>query len=61
MKLQHDWCSKNSFSVIETRTKNKWKNMLILNLKNGFNIIGTFTNEKGEPKIILEKNLRINE
>ncbi|MBO8157289.1 MAG: hypothetical protein H0Z32_12600 [Bacillaceae bacterium] len=35
----------------------KWKGMLILNLKHGFDVIGTYTDEKGEPKIILRKNL----
>ncbi|MCL4426117.1 MAG: hypothetical protein M1299_02105 [Firmicutes bacterium] len=31
--------------------------MLILNLRHGFDIIGTYTDEKGEPKIILAKSL----
>jgi hypothetical protein len=31
--------------------------MLILNIKHGFDVIGTYTDEKGEPKIILEKRL----
>jgi hypothetical protein len=32
--------------------------MLILNLKYGFDIIGTYTDNKGESKIILEKKLK---
>ena len=32
--------------------------MLILNLKHGFDIIGTYTDDFGEPKIILEKKLK---
>lgn len=31
--------------------------MLILNLRRGLDIIGTYTDERGEPKIILEKRL----
>ncbi|WNB92797.1 GNAT family N-acetyltransferase [Bacillus sp. NEB1478] len=57
MEMQHKWCSSNGFNIIQTKTKNKWKSMLILNLKHGFDIIGTYTDSKGEPKIILEKNL----
>ncbi|WP_274519618.1 hypothetical protein [Caenibacillus caldisaponilyticus] len=40
-----------------TQTKNKWRAMLLLNLRHGFDIIGTFTDEKGEPKFILQKRL----
>jgi GNAT superfamily N-acetyltransferase len=57
MELQHEWCVMNGYRTIQTKTKNKWKSMLILNLKHGFDIIGTYTDSKGEPKIILEKNL----
>lgn len=42
---------------VQTKTKNKWRDMLILNIKNGFDIIGTYTDDSGEPKIILEKKL----
>lgn len=31
--------------------------MLILNLRHGFDTIGTYTDEKGEQKIILKKQL----
>ncbi|WP_221568137.1 GNAT family N-acetyltransferase [Alkalihalobacillus sp. TS-13] len=54
---QHDWCRKHGYKTIRTHTKNKWRSMLILNIKNGFDVIGTFTDEKGDPKIILEKQL----
>jgi len=57
MQLQHNWCIDKGFQYIQTKTKNKWRNMLILNLKHDFDIIGTYTDEKGEPKIILQKQL----
>lgn len=57
MRQQHQWCQKKGFHIIETRTKNKWQDMLILNIKNGFEIIGTYTNKNGETKIIMEKKL----
>jgi len=55
MLRQHDWCKSQGYAVIRTQTKNRWKNMLILNLRHGFDVVGTYTDEKGESKIILEK------
>lgn len=57
MKTQHNWCYHHGYTSIQTKTKNRWKQMLILNLKHGFDVIGTYTDETGEPKIILEKRL----
>lgn len=57
MDIQHNWCQEHGYKTIQTKTKNKWRNMLILNIKHGFDVIGTYTDEKGEPKIILEKRL----
>ncbi|GIL18266.1 MAG: hypothetical protein BroJett040_20170 [Oligoflexia bacterium] len=58
LNRQHQWCQKQKFKSIETRTYNKWKPMLILNIKNGFQIVGTRTNPKGETQIIMEKYLK---
>lgn len=57
MRRQHEWCESQGYSIVRTQTKNKWRSMLILNLRHGFDVIGTYTDEKGEPKIILEKRL----
>lgn len=57
MRLQHRWCRSEGYQVIRTHTKNKWRDMLILDLRFGFNVIGTLTDELGETKIILDKNL----
>ncbi|MFC4618353.1 GNAT family N-acetyltransferase [Camelliibacillus cellulosilyticus] len=57
MKSQHEWAKKCGYRAIRTHTKNKWRGMLILNLYHGFNIIGTYLDGDGEPKIILEKQL----
>lgn len=57
MKIQHAFLKDQGYRTVQTKTKNKWRNMLILNLKHGFNVIGTYTDEKGTSKIILEKNL----
>jgi len=58
MLLQHKWCAQNKFQYIRTKTMNRWRGMLILNLKNGFDIIETYTDEKKELKIVLEKRLK---
>lgn len=58
MKLQHEWCRAQGYEKIQTKTKNKWKSMLILNLKNGFKVEGTYLDEWNETKIVLEKLLK---
>lgn len=57
MQKQHQYLKKNGYSVVQTKTMNKWRNMLVLNIKNGFDVIETYTDEKGLHKIILEKKL----
>ncbi|MES2770350.1 MAG: GNAT family N-acetyltransferase [Bdellovibrionota bacterium] len=57
MIAQHDWCKEMGYKRIQTRTRNQWKDMLILNLKHGFNISGTILDENNRTKIILEKDL----
>jgi predicted GNAT superfamily acetyltransferase len=57
MQLQHEWCKTHGYHTIRTMTYNRWRNMLILNLKHGFNIVGLLADTAGEPKIILEKKL----
>lgn len=55
MKRQHQFVEANAYHAIQTKTKNQCRDMLILNIKMGFNIIGTYTNQVGDIKIILEK------
>ena len=57
MRLQHEWCQQHDYLTIRTHSKNKWRDMIILNLRHGFDIIGTWTDDLGEPKIMLEKRL----
>ena len=37
---------------------NRFKPMMILNLKNGFSITKVYTNTKGQTKIVFEKQLK---
>lgn len=57
MEKQHQYLKENGYSVVQTKTMNKWRNMLVLNIKNGFDVIDTYTDEKGLHKIVLEKKL----
>ncbi|GKV70114.1 hypothetical protein NCCP2716_26120 [Sporosarcina sp. NCCP-2716] len=57
MRHQHHHLVEKGYSVVQTKTMNKWRHMLILNLKQGFDITGTYSDKNGETKIILEKRL----
>lgn len=57
MKRQHEWCRDKGFKKIETQTRNKYIEMLRLNFKFGFKIIGTQASANDDIKIILEKLL----
>ncbi|GAB4495987.1 MAG: GNAT family N-acetyltransferase [Saprospiraceae bacterium] len=57
MERQHAWCKENGFQTVRTKTYNRWKNMLILNLQCGFDIVGLAKKEDGRLQIVLEKRL----
>ena len=58
MTIQHQWAKENHFTIVETRTKNRFKGMLLTNIKEGFQIVGTMCGPNdNETVIILEKPL----
>ncbi|WP_247236213.1 GNAT family N-acetyltransferase [Telluribacter sp. SYSU D00476] len=62
MQRQHHWCQQNGYRTIRTQTMNRWRTMLILNLRHGFDVIGVVATSGvatpgQEPKIVLEKKL----
>jgi predicted GNAT superfamily acetyltransferase len=57
MAMQHDRCRAHGYQTVRTKTLNRWRNMLILNIKQGFDIMETYTDERGVLKIVLEKKL----
>ena len=57
IRLQHAWCLENGFSRIRTVTNQENTPMLILNLRSGFRIMGTFLNQQNRLKVLLEKCL----
>jgi GNAT superfamily N-acetyltransferase len=57
IKQQVMWCETMGYKFLETKTTNKWKEMLMLNLKSGFEITGTEFDSKKELKISLRKKI----
>ena len=56
MRQQHEWCRQHQYHTIRTQTYNQWREMLILNLRHGFDIVGTVQGKHGLT-IVLEKKL----
>ncbi len=57
MRHQHEWAKTKGYRFLQTKTLNRWREMLVLNLRNGFAIIGTYVGKDGRLRIILEKEL----
>jgi GNAT superfamily N-acetyltransferase len=57
MDAQHTWCHDKGYTHIKTKTLNRWREMLLLNLKKGFEITETFQGEDGQLRIVLVKKL----
>ena len=55
--LQEQWVKENGFIALRTKSMNQFKSMMVMNLKNGFEITKVYTNSKGQTKIVFEKNL----
>ena len=60
MTTQHEWCQRQGYLKIGTKTQNRFKEMLMLNIKNGFEIIGTDPTDKDGMKILMEKKINGN-
>ena len=56
MRQQHDWCRQNRYQTIRTQTYNQWREMLVLNIRAGFDVVGTVQGNRGLT-IVLEKRL----
>lgn len=54
---QHDWCKKMGFKKIQTKSQNKYKEMISLNIKNGFEIVGTEISKSAGLKILFNKDI----
>jgi len=58
MSYQAEWCRQRGYQGIQTQTLNQWKDMLLLNLNNGFDIVGVTHDPNLGLKISLEKQLQ---
>ena len=56
MQRQHDWCRQHAYQTVRTQTYNQWRNMLLINIKHGFDVIGAQQGTHG-LLIVLEKRL----
>jgi len=57
MLLQHQKLKALGFVRVQTKTQNRFREMIILNLKSGFEIVDTFVEEGKGFQILLEKRL----
>lgn len=56
-KFQEDLVVSKGYKSLRTKSMNRFKPMMILNLKNGFNITQVYTNAKGQTKVVFEKTI----
>ena len=56
MRQQHNWCRQNGYHTVRTQTYNQWRDMLVLNIKSGFDIVGTVQGTRGLV-IVMEKKM----
>lgn len=54
-KIQDNFAKDKGFKKLRTKSMNTYKAMMILNIKNGFDITKVYTNTKGQTKIVFEK------
>jgi len=50
MTKQHEWLRKHGDKIVTTQTKNKWRAMLLLNLRHGFDTSERLRTKKGNRK-----------
>ncbi|MAD97696.1 MAG: GNAT family N-acetyltransferase [Flavobacteriaceae bacterium] len=57
LQRQHLEAKKQGYSKMRTKSMNRFKPMMQLNLKNGFDIVQVYTNDSNQTKIVFEKSL----
>jgi len=55
--IQETLAKKKAYTKLRTKSMNRFKPMLLLNIKNGFDIVQVYTNESGQQKIVFEKSI----
>ena len=57
MERQHAWCTAAGFRFVQTAVSTDNVGMIILNLRCGLRITGTYVNRAGKLRLSLEKRL----
>ena len=57
MLAQHGWLAEHGYRCVTTETYNRYREMLLLNIRMGFDVVGTQTTAAGEAKIMLRRTL----
>lgn len=58
MDAQHEWCRNQGYKKVQTKSQNRFRPMMILNLKCGFEVVGLeAAKNPTESKILFEKRL----
>lgn len=57
MLAQHEWVRAQGYGYVTTETYNRYREMLLLNIRTGFDVVGTQTTPNGETKILLRRAL----
>lgn len=57
MRRQHEWCRKSGYTKVTSAIENRFREMIILSLKLGFQIAGTQRTDSGDLAVVVEKNL----
>ncbi len=57
MDEQHQYLREAGYRKVQTKTMNRWRSMLLLNIQYGFDIVDTVRDRRGLLKIVLEKEL----
>ena len=57
LERQHRWCAARGFRLVLTETRTPFKSMLVLNLKQGFDVVGTSVDADGQLSVLLGKTL----
>lgn len=58
LRRQHAWCKENGYTEVLTESMNRWKGMLILNLSEGFDIVGVHLDANRALHVEMRKELR---
>lgn len=59
METQHEWAKNQNYKSIETKTMNRWRQMLLLNIRHGFDVKAVNIDKNGREKILLRKQLNV--